>query len=223
MKDLTIGIAIPVHYDHLTYLYHLLEHLNKQTKLPDTVSISISSCPVDIDLDENKFEYPIIIHIFKEKKNAAQNRNIAASSLETDIISFIDADDIPHFQRNEIILNIFKSDLECTSIVHNYSDDISEMSNPITVPPIYWAKYIDTVYPDCLFPQNSKMHFNFHCAHVSILKNIFDILKYNEDWSYFRIGEDSLYLKTLVENGFLLGYIQNKLSWYRISNVKAGV
>lgn len=53
--------------------------------------------------------------------NTATNRNIAAKMLDTDIISYIDADDQMHFQRLEIIEKAFvENDIDL--FLHNYVD-----------------------------------------------------------------------------------------------------
>jgi hypothetical protein len=217
---LSIGIAIPAHYDHLQYIYLLCIFFQKQTIQPNKISISISSCPKQFKMSiyEDDYDFPIHIHTTSDKKNPAQNRNIAATYLDTDIISFIDVDDLPHIQRNEIILAIFEANKNCDVIVHNYEENQNkqnDMLKPFESKCHYYLNYIDTILPNVPFPISSKKHMNYHCAHVSLRKKIFDDVKYNEDWFYFR-NEDSLYLKDIMQKKKIkLTYITNKLSWYR--------
>jgi glycosyltransferase involved in cell wall biosynthesis len=59
----------------------------------------------------NKYTFLLEILICKEDKNAAQNRNIAALKLlDMDYITFIDADDIMHPERIEILLEVIKKE-----------------------------------------------------------------------------------------------------------------
>jgi hypothetical protein len=222
---LSIGIAIPAHYNHVIYLIPLFNLFKKQTIKPDKISVSISSCPNKFILNFNEKDYgfPIQINTTNEKKNQAENRNIAASYLNTDIISFIDADDLPHIQRNEMILEIFESNKDCHAIVHNYENDQNKQD--VMLLPIIISRdnifidYIDTIIPSTPFPVNSKKHMSYHCAHLSIRRSIFDDVKYNEDWLYFR-REDSLYLKDLmIKKNIKITYIIDKLSWYRNSSI----
>ena len=136
---MTIGIAIPTHPTHVGYVYNLLEQINKSSILPNQVSISISEFSGDLLIKEYPFE--VIVSKSTEPKMASQNRNIAGSKLQTDIISFMDADDIPHIRRNEFLLKSF--DLGAKSVVHDYiytglsithySDELNEFNFDNTV------------------------------------------------------------------------------------------
>ena len=87
-----------------------------QTILPDEVSISISE--VD-DYKPNKdYGLNLIITTHTEPKNGAENRNIASGKLSTDIISFMDCDDLMHPQRLEFIKKSFDNDID--AVVHEF-------------------------------------------------------------------------------------------------------
>jgi len=121
-----IGVAIPAYNGHIELLFSLLDSIQNQTILPDKVVVSCSSSD-DTDFDnynEKLKTYSFLLQIItnKEKKGAAQNRNIAASKLaEMDYITFIDADDIMHPQRIEILLKVFESN-DSDIILHNFSE-----------------------------------------------------------------------------------------------------
>lgn len=208
---MTLGIAIPAHYKHICHLQKLLETLSESTILPDEVSISISSFDGIIELKE--FPFKLIVNKTPAAKNACENRNIAANNLNTDIISFFDADDLPNIKRNEFILKSF--DMGANAVLHDYyvSDDrnsklcylISEMN--------YMHNYVDTIFENLSFPKSQIKHEDYACGHVSVRREIFDKIKYNEEigWSP---GEDGEYLKRLVYNNFPISYLHNKLSLY---------
>ena len=113
-----IGVAIPCYYGHISNLINLLDSIQSQSILPDKVVVSCSS--TSIFENNKKYSFPLRIIVTKERKNAAQNRNIAAAQLDTmDLITFIDADDIMHPQRIEVLLLViqnYNSDI----ILHNY-------------------------------------------------------------------------------------------------------
>lgn len=209
---MTIGIAIPTYKNHLGSLEQLLDKIGKSTVLPTQVSVSISSTD---DYSINK-EYPfdLILTVTNEYKNPSQNRNIAASKLNTDIISFIDGDDFPHPQRNEFILKSFGLGSEC--VVHNYhknshlyQDFFKVKYNDIVLLP----KYIDTLYNDTIYPRSAVNHIDYHCAHISVSKGLYEKFQFNEDESV-KYKEDSYYVRTLVENNHPICFLNNKLTLY---------
>ena len=102
-----LGVAIPCFIKHIDHCYKLLDSINEQSRLPDQVIVSCSSSKPE-DFVKREYKFPLTVITSEERKNSAQNRNIAASKLDTDVISFIDADDIMHPQRLEVIENAFK-------------------------------------------------------------------------------------------------------------------
>lgn len=190
----TLGVAIPCYHGHINILKNLLDSIEKQTRKPDMVVVSCSGTN-DTPYTQDQYSFPLNIITNPNKMNTAQNRNIAANALDTDIISFIDADDQMHFQRLEIIEKAFENDI--VIFLHNYIDgfdkpdikydDIVFDINRIGLYPCGWMIYhIDN-------PQN-----NIHNAHVSIHKNIFNLIKYNES-PYWCAREDSLFNSEIVK------------------------
>jgi glycosyltransferase involved in cell wall biosynthesis len=113
-----IGVAIPCYYGHIDQLFILLDSIEKQTILPDKVVVSSSST----QSFENKktYSFPLEIIVTEEKQNAARNRNVAVSKLQDmDYITFIDADDVMHPQRIEVLLEVFKKE-DSDIILHNF-------------------------------------------------------------------------------------------------------
>jgi cellulose synthase/poly-beta-1,6-N-acetylglucosamine synthase-like glycosyltransferase len=148
--------------------------------------------------------------------NPASNRNYAANQLDTDIISFIDGDDISHPQRIEYIYNSFL-EYNCDAILHDYKssnfEDFEFLSNRYESI-FYFHNYVNTPGQDIMScSHNDTKHLPYHNAHVSVLKRIFDIHKYNTDES-IKYKEDSEYNNRLVKNGIRISYISNPLSLY---------
>jgi len=209
---MTIGIAIPSYKGHMMYLNNLLNKISESTILPNQVSVSISSLEEEINLGEYPFE--LIVTQTSDFKNTSENRNIAASKLTTDIISFIDSDDLPHPKRNEYIINSFNFGSKI--VAHNY--EYGQTSNNIYDNDIgdfeILEGYIDTFISERHFPESSKGHQSYHNGHISLLSEIFQEFKYDEDPSLYRCCEDSEYTSRLVNNGYKISYISNKLSQY---------
>lgn len=211
----TLGIAIPTYKPHIPLLYKLLDTISNSTVLPDQVSVSVSSIEKKEELEFNSYPFELIVTSTHECKNASQNRNIASSKLTTDVVSFIDGDDVPHIKRNEYIMKSVQEG--CEVIVHNYQlartrdddyvfSDIGE----------YELKrdYIDMFDPNILpYPTSSQERFVvFHNAHVTITRELANIFKYDEYWR--EIGEDAIFNRQLLCAGNKLSYISNKLSMY---------
>ncbi len=123
-----IGIAIPCYKYHIPVLKRCLDSIEAQVCKPHIVVISCSSSKQDDLPDElkNPSIYPFSFKIIttEEKKNAAQNRNIAAeyirANTECDFISFFDCDDVMHPQRIKAIAYAIVYNPEVGIIMHNF-------------------------------------------------------------------------------------------------------
>lgn len=213
---MTFGIAIPTYKNHLGFLVRLLDSIENSTEKPDVVSVSISS--VNLFELEKEYSFKLILTITPEYKNPSQNRNIAASKLNTDIISFIDGDDISQKKRVEFIKTVFKNEPTVMAVVHNF-----EYINPGNLESIndsnfeldYDVDFLNTINQETLFPLHNNVggDYNYQNAHVSVRKEIFEKFKYDEDENK-KYYEDSLYNRILVKNNILITRIKNKLSYY---------
>lgn len=209
-----LGICIPCTANHMRFLPTLLSQLERQTILPDIVSISISEMSKNISFTSDKFE--IVVQTSLDRKNAAENRNTAANNIidKVDIISFIDADDFCHPKRNEFIIKAFL--MNSKAVVHNYVYSEKGPQNGFLESDMEEAK----IYPNlidkvgAIFPISEKMGVvKLHNGHLSILSNLFKTFQYNTDWKW-ATKEDSEYNNRIVENGIKLTYIKNELSNY---------
>lgn len=213
-----IGVAIPCYYGHIPHLMYLLDSIESQTHRPDKVVVSCSSTT---ELFETKnYSFPLEIIITEDYKNAAQNRNIAASKLmDMDYITFIDADDIMHPQRIEILLKVFQ-ETACGIILHNF------LINDSSFIPI---EHIDMrinelaqCYSGCIrhidfFKYQSEM---IHHSQSSIKKYIFDIVKYPEEKEYYS-REDCVFCYRVFSIPNIKNvYISNPLSIYKPSGTQ---
>lgn len=209
----TIGVAIPMAGHHSKYLDNLLTLISHSEILPDEVSISISSSS-NLEFDINHLPFKVIITQTSLFQNAAQNRNTAARKLNTDIISFFDADDFPHIKRLSYIKKAFS---EGSSVcVHNYLQG-SQKNFEFPYSEIGEIKFhynsINTKGVNSLTPVCNYCHQNYQCGHLSIKKEIFKRYKFNESRLY-HAKEDAEYATRLVINKIFISYIENNLSFY---------
>jgi hypothetical protein len=215
---MTIGYAIPSCKSYLPQTYRLLESLSKSTVLPNEVSISISDVYDGFTL-ENDYGLNVKLQTTPKTQNACINRNIASNNLNTDIICVFDCDDIVHPKRNEFILETFKMGADC--VVHNYemsnqnnlSEDINKISeflNFIYEKPNIKENFFYTLNGVSIGPVNpTNPTIPYHNAHVSVKKEVFEKVKYID-----KVFCDSWYNRHLVQNGYKIWYINNKLSYY---------
>jgi hypothetical protein len=212
----TLGIAIPTYDKHISYLKDLLDLISESTVLPEQVSISASSFKGN-EPEMGNYPFEVIFTPTKESKNAAQNRNIAGSKLTTDIISFIDGDDLPHIKRNEVIVQYFQENT--LPLVHDYftqnrhSNEILYVKDIITILKVD-VGIINHIPKNSIQPMSKNKILSFHNAHISLLKNNFNLFKYDESLVSER-KEDTLYCKQLVENGVNISFTPTKLSVYK--------
>jgi hypothetical protein len=217
-----LGIAISCYQGHLSYLFDLFDSIEYQMVLPHKVVVSSSSTDENSQIIMNralqKYNFPFEIIYHTTYKNASQNRNIALSYLmDMDYITFIDADDIMHPQRIEMILQVF-NETNCDIILHNYSTDQVEETyysnlnyrvNELIIHSSNCIEHLDNNYI------NSDL---IHHSQSSVKKHVIDKIKFKEDNEYTR-KEDCIFCSDVfrLEN-IKNAYITNKLSYYRPSN-----
>jgi hypothetical protein len=132
-----IGLAIPCYRPHIPKLQALLDSLEGQVRKPDLVAVSCSSTPFELfpmETWSRRYSFPVRFLLEPERLNAAQNRNRAAAVLVEagmDLLSFFDADDIPHPERLAAVAQAFGGSLGAIApeiVMHAYIDGHSPAS-----------------------------------------------------------------------------------------------
>lgn len=209
----TIGVAIPCYKRHIPHLTTLLLSLIEQTRRPDKVIISCSSSHVE-DFREfpTNLPFPVEIKVHIERLNAAQNRNIAGKLLDTDIVSFFDADDTMHPQRLQAIVNTFET-FQTNIVLHSYKE-----GNIIPSFPVY--DYFSQISgklrkaPSGCAIVSDNWRALIHHAHASVRRTILNDIQFRED-SQSERKEDSLFCGDVLEKNVDLNvYIAHELSYY---------
>jgi hypothetical protein len=195
---MTLGIAIPCYVGHIEDLKRLLYSISQSTVLPNQVSVSISTSSGELHFEKYPFE--LLISQSPNLKNPCENRNTAGKKLSTDIISFIDADDISHIKRNEYLLESFK--LGAKAVHHNFLWH-----------PNYNQNFHISDIGEFEYYAINPFEFPGASSHISLLKKIFDVHQYDESIGW-ECGEDTEYNLRILSNGIEFSYIKNKLSQY---------
>jgi hypothetical protein len=225
-----IGVAIPAYIGHIEYLFKLLDSIQMQTIIPDKVVVSCSSTKnEDFDFyceQIKKYTFDLKIITSEDKKCAAQNRNTAASKLtDVDYITFIDADDIMHPQRIEILLKVFE---DCNSdiILHNYYTNTEFdknlfkkiENNDINIRP----NSLKQCYSGCITHQdyNYILKDKIHHGHVSIKQNIFNFVQFPEEPEFYTKEDCVFCYRVFSLENIKNSYIVNELTYYNPSNTQ---
>lgn len=198
-KIITVGIpCIPKHVQHLN---ELIESINNQELLPKEIIISLSESN---DKDGKGLEKrlnnisisPIRVITSIDKKYAGENRNICGKYCKTELISFIDSDDLMCSSRIRILDELY-SLLNYDVLYHNYTKNgQSECSNDygnINNKDITKKQYIshNTTDESKIVSLNGVAH-----GHLTIKKDILN--NYPIDINGY--GEDTRYLHKLFKN-----------------------
>lgn len=207
-----IGVAIPCYEGHFNKLSYLIQNIAESTLKPDHIAISCSSWTHDRRVNTSYNGIPVSVQYSRQRLNQATNRNIAARMLATTLVSFIDADDLMHPSRLEYVCRAF-AETNCQAIYHGYTwEHVDQYMDPF--PPADPYQLVSD--PVVLDPNGVGLKvgpYALHHAHVTVRHDLFNRFKFDESWDAYR-KEDSLYGKTLAENGVSLRFLSNRLSRY---------
>lgn len=110
-KPTTISVCIPCIPRDIGKLPRVLRSINHQSRLPLEVIIGLSETTAAeakiLEKKLNRYNYPLKIVSTVQQSYAGPNRNRAAKHTKGALISFMDADDIMHNQKLEIIGKIY--------------------------------------------------------------------------------------------------------------------
>lgn len=208
-RPTTIGIAIPCYRLHVHLITKCLDGIEAQTVKPTKVVISCSSTET-LPTIEKQYSFPYDILIIPKKQTAAQNRNMAARHLDTDLISFFDVDDIMHPQRIETILTCFK--YPCDIVLHSYVDGETFETNKY--PSTLVRKNVLERAPSGCAVVADNVPAKIHHAHSTVRKEIFALVQFREQPAYNRI-EDAVFCGDVLSlPSIRSAYITNPMSAY---------
>ena len=220
-----IGVVVPCFSGHIPHLMCLLDSIEMQTRKPDKVVVSCSSTADSIPLPKT-YSFPLVILVTKDKKNAAQNRNIAGKWLlqdeeHIDYITFMDADDIMHPQRIEILVHVFQT-YNPDIILHNFllgGKECSSVYNMERIEEGYINIRINALMQcssGCIRHKDFYKYIGqrIHHSQSSVPRHIFEAVKYPEQQEYFG-REDCVFCYRVFEReNMQTVYIANPLSLY---------
>ena len=122
-QHVNISLLIPVPSSRLDDIQPLLNSVSNGSKLPREIVISVSETneiPEFFNSDQIPSNLHLTIILSPGKKNAAENRNIAASHATMPILSVIDSDDIIHESYMDTVDVFFKAHEGGDALLHPY-------------------------------------------------------------------------------------------------------
>ena len=215
----SIAIGIPCIPKHVKHLPELMESIKKQTISPTEVILGISETDKQ-EADKLLKQYSsillpskLIVTSTAERALAGKNRNRISDHCTADLISFIDADDLMHPQRNEILLDVYKR-YRPRSIVHQYTRTFKDMEKKINN-----ATVVDGMMLHKLNKNKNTPHLvgaDLHHGHITVETKLFKKIRQPED---MRIGEDSIFVRRILESyprdPKVMYFIKENLTLYR--------
>ena len=230
-----IGVCIPCHISHVSYLECVLASMNRQTVYPDIVSISISEYPEGKEQPVfNSDLFKIVISTTSEQKNAAENRNIAANKIieQVDILSFFDADDYSAPRRIEVIKHIFENH-DTDLFLHSYFEWTQELQkrhvkeilpflnkSPIEITSEFKININSELQFGQIIPCFTYNKYSITYGNVSIKTNSFSKIQFPEDELLFSCGEDSHFNYLHYKSGAKVLASSEQLTLYSINQNK---
>jgi glycosyltransferase involved in cell wall biosynthesis len=235
------SVVIPIIPKHFVYLGKLLEELNTQSLYLGEIHICASSLneaslqTLRSIVDKSDLQSIIKIHPNFESQTAGQNRNRGWDESKFEIVAFLDADDVYHPRRFEILTDVMQRN-NVDAVVHDYYRlaprvlfrvQRYDKQDLILTPQLLEtnrAKLEKSLPPgnlymgesNVLLPAELSKKYKIHHGHLTVRKNI--PLRYTNR----KLGEDGELAISILRNKHKLIYLPLKLSIYdrfNLSNV----
>lgn len=225
LEALTSGVAVPCYYKHFKYLHGLLKSLEQQTRLPDEVVISLSQIEnlTQDEMDALEFyPWPFSVKIIRREGifMEGSNRTTAARNISSDVVICIDADDIPHPQRVEAIMQLFETVPEVAMVLcgHAYCPGesiICEQAIPLYFPAEFAELRFELgSYKWLRLGRSSDLvrwESGVHNGSPSLRRNLFEE---NIFWTDLKNGADLEFNTMMINKGHIAYLIQLPLLHY---------
>lgn len=219
-----IAVCIPTYEGHLHLLPRCLASIQAQTRQPDLVVISASSCQSK-DIPLPTYSFPIELLVTDRHQLASINRNSAAeyARAQADILTFVDSDDEMVPERLAFLERAFMES-HADFVVHSFVTIHSTTQTPIrTVKDyhLYQNSLTVDMRPYCglihkePYPAESR---DIHHGHVSIRSTVQE--RYEAGHIVFTQSgdmypwEDTEFCRRIALKGYKGAYLSTQLTIY---------
>lgn len=208
----TISVCIPCIPRDINKLPRTLNSINNQTVQPLEVIIGLSETSNEYAKHLLKkldvYNFPVKIENTIDKAYAGPNRNRAAKKSSGELISFMDADDIMHHKKLELITKIYNK-FKPKCIVHNHASKLKNFklnkknkilrSKAILKAASRQKEKNNNWYDKYNNPHNwislKPVGIITH-GHPTIHRSVLDKIKYGNQ----RTSEDAIFIRNLIKN-----------------------
>lgn len=238
----SLGAVIVCVPHHLQYLDQLFDCINNQSLLFNEISFVASGfskfdqAELNIKI-QNKLNQNVILS-FVPLGPAGKNRNIGWKKLNTDIVCFLDSDDVYYNERN-FFINKFMTDQNLDLFIHSY-DSFSNSSIGSEI--IRYSRNEGTILTNkdffhATFPSGTRQRdletgppyavsvlqftddqkkFDIHHAHISVKREVLTQTNFHEITNLR--NEDSVFVRDVLYSGKTIGVSSIVLSGYRTNS-----
>ena len=201
---MTISLCITSYDKDRHFIPRLLSELRNQTRWPDETILLCSGVEHIYNYDDVK-TITIPQRIIQSKA-----RNTCANLAQGDIIVFFDVDDLPHCKKLEITEYIFKK-YDPDFLLHNYRNKQNlDLNRKIDISSLTIKHNLE---PSKLNTNLICENYPIHHAHISVRREVFEKVSFNEDKKYYR-SEDGVFCQDLIKTGYKGIYTTEQLVQY---------
>lgn len=215
-EKLKIGVVISSNKQNIIHIKRCLDSIEKQTRKPDFVVISLSGTSEVPTIDLYSFNVKIFSSI--ESDSANKNRAVNFFDIKPDIVCFFDCIDEMYPERLEYIEKVFiksSSDL----VLHNYNqiDNPNEDTNRDTRDFKYHNYELELYDEDCIFVALPTYNRGIKCSKVIDM-----ILSQNiHNWYLVVIDDGSENIHSEIITSFISKINDSRISYHKnITNLK---
>jgi len=207
----SLGVVIPCHKPYIPLLKECLDSIEFQTVKPTRVIVVCSGATSDdIPEDYSVYSYPLEIITRTDVRNQAENRNQGTACMDTEFVSYFDADDVMHPQRIEMICKYIRN---TDILLHSFKVD-DTVFKVIQNPKVYTNQLVRGPTGCVVF--NPDWTKPIHHAQVTVRKTLADANIF-QNHHMMHCREDSLFCGDIINlPGARNIYIDETLSWYRL-------
>lgn len=189
----------------------LLSLLENQTSAPFEVLVFCSGKSKkdsESTIEIAKTLVPLRKFFLPERKMQSFARNFLAEKAKGEWITFFDVDDVPHPQKIEAAKKVVLEN-SCDFVAHSYQGHGS--FDRIKSFQVYenLVKDPNSTNIICKDAPNCAIHH----AHITVRKNCFGIVEFNESRDFYR-SEDGKFCQDLLDSGFKGIFADCSLVWY---------
>ena len=204
-RGTTVALCIPSMRGDFEkgHVYRLKISVLTQIRPPDEIILVVSDAPEAFCKTMRRQFRGWVLVCFKKKMFAGPARNKAASLAKSEVVSFMDADDLMYPEKISMVHQYFDNRPGLQLFMHGFSSYVTEIpwTHRVVLYPVPTAKTMDgtAIFIEAL--ASSLVHNTYvlgkaQHGHVSVRRSITEALSYNTKQG----GQDSAYCRAVIRH-----------------------